>query len=333
MSDVSGTTGFSPSLRSSACSTLYNNTSAPSLGRFRIAFYNTENLFDCQHDSLKDDREFLPDGVRHWTPWRYWEKIRRTAEVIASLGEDSAPEMVGLCEVENDSVLTDIVSRSPLRTMGYRYVLTSGDDPRGIDVALLYKPSHFRLLQWEERRVPVGTVRKDAHARPVLHVTGECLSGDTLDIFVCHWPSRRGGSRASEPLRVLAAQTVLEAMDSLRTVRQNPLFVVMGDLNETTEGKAVKLLEQRSLLENKTRGLRGSYRYRGQWEQLDQMLVSPTLEVESIRVLDADYLLENEPVFGGKRPFRTFNGRRYQGGYSDHLPVVLTLDLSSTQGH
>ena len=311
--------------------------------RFRIAFYNAENLFDCRHDSLKDDMQYLPEGKRHWTLSRYWQKQRRLAEVIASIGGDNAPALVGLCEVENDSVLTDLTRRSPLRTVGYRYIVTHGDDPRGIDVALLYRPSHFRLLGAAEHPVPVRTLNKDAHARPVLHASGMLLSGDTLDVLVCHWPSRLEGTRASEPLRSLAASVVQHLCDSIFTVRTTPLILVMGDFNEPSDSPAVLQLEENAHLVNLGREAKptfgekassrtpfGTYRYKGRWEQLDQMLASPLLaeRLSSLLVYDAPFLLEKEPFYGGRRPFRTFNGYRYKGGYSDHLPIYIDLEVT-----
>jgi len=245
---------------------------------------------------------------------------------------------VGLCEVENDSSLYDLVRRSSLRSAGYRYVMSHGDDPRGIDVALLYNPVHFHLLQTKEHPVPVHTVRPDAHARPVLHVSGVLLSGDTLDILVCHWPSRLRGTRASEPLRRLAASVVQAVCDSLQVVRPAAFVVVMGDLNEPPSGRAVTGLEAASCLVNlahtvqpaytvsgKT-DVKGSYRYKGRWEQLDQMLISPSLSA-TLFLYNAPFLLEKEPLYGGRRPFRTFHGLRYQSGYSDHLPIYADIRI------
>lgn len=303
-------------------------------GRMRVMFYNTENLFDCAHDSLKNDGEFLPDGVRHWSPWRYWQKVDDVARVIAAVGESSVPELVGLCEVENDSVMRDLCHRSLLRVAGYQYVMTHGDDPRGVDVALLYKPSHYHVLTTAEYVVPVRSLRPDAHARPVLHVSGELLNGDTLDVLVCHWPSKVGGRRHSEPLRRLAADVVRHVTDSLTAVRGHASIVVMGDMNETPREEAVQGLTP--ALTNVTAALPGSYRYRGRWEQLDQMLVSPQL-VEGTAschvpigasVVRLPHLLEKDPLYGGWRPRRTYQGRRYRGGVSDHLPIVMTLELT-----
>lgn len=299
----------------------------------RVAFYNVENLFDTRHDSLKQDYEYLPDGIRHWTPHRYWHKLDCVARTIASLGGERWPALVGLCEVENDSVMYDLTRRSPLRAAGYQYLVTDGSDPRGIDVALLWDPYLFRLIDSEQLTVPVRDLRSDAHARPVLHVSGLLANGDTLDVFVAHFPSRRGGARASEPLRKRAAQVTLAAIDSLQTVRGQLRLLMMGDLNEDASGAAVRSLSPTlsPLFPAPARhqASSGSYRYRGRWEQIDQMLVSPSLLDDdgsfvvtgTPAVYQDDDLVEREPVYGGVRPLRTFNGRRYQGGASDHLPV------------
>ena len=143
-----------------------------------------ENLFDCRHDSLKEDREFLPGGEKKWTPSRYWRKLDALSKVVAAVGEERLPDLVGLCEVENDSVLFDLTRRSSLRALGYRYVATHSPDVRGIDVALLYQPGSFRLL--ESRGITVPSV--DAGFRPA-----QCL--------VCKGKSafRRYAARARMP--------------------------------------------------------------------------------------------------------------------------------------
>ena len=318
----------------------------------RIGFFNTENLFDCQHDSLTDDFEFLPDGRRRWTPARYYTKLRHVAEVIASMGSDDVPALVGLCEVENDSCLTDLTRHSPFRTAAYSYVMSHGDDPRGIDVALLYSPAFFHLLHAAEHAVPVHTIRSDAYARPMLHVSGVLLTGDTLDVLVCHWPSRLHGTHASEPLRSMAASVVQAVCDSLLAVRTKALVLVMGDFNEPPTGPSVARLEDGAHLINLARTAQpmyspkrrsdcnGTYRYKGRWEHLDQMLVSPAFAAylpasgnsspPALTIYNATFLLEREPIYGGLRPYRTYIGQRYHSGYSNHLPVfadfLLPLD-------
>lgn len=308
---------------------LYSPVASAQL-RLKAMFYNVENLFDCRHDSLRDDSEFMPDGDKHWTRWRYREKLLHVAQVVTAVGEDAPPALVGLCEVENDSVMVSLTMHSLLRSAGYRYVMSDCDDPRGVDVALLYRPSQFRLLSASVRDVPVKQIRRDAHARPVLCATGELISGDTLDVLVCHWPSRWGGKKRSEALHRKAAEVVTSMVDSIREMRPQAHILVMGDFNEPPRGAAVQSLP----LENLTSSLDGSYRYRGRWEQLDQMLASSPLTdrssslhiVEgSAQVFKAPFMLEKEPRFGGYRPLRTYVGPRYLGGYSDHLPVYVQL--------
>lgn len=199
---------------------------------FRLMAYNVENLFDTRPDMLADDREFLPDAPRRWTPARYWNKLNDVARVIAAVGQEVLPAVVALCEVENDSVLHDLTCRSPLRTAGYRYVMTASADHRGIDVAMLYQPGLFRLLATRSIRIP--SVRAGfAPTRDILYVAGRVPSGDTLHVFVCHLPSRVGGSRRSRRHRALAAATLQEALDSVWRLDTAARIVVAGDFNAT----------------------------------------------------------------------------------------------------
>ena len=184
---------------------------------FTFVELNCENLFDCQHDSLKNDIEFLPGGAYHWTRTRYWQKLDRIGQTILSCGEQQVtnqlsprskaskrkeggvnngkswqlPDMVALCEVENDSVLHDLTRRSLLRNACYEYVMTNSPDERGIDVALMYSPYSFRLIDSHSVRVkPIKGMRP---TRDILYASGVTVSGDTLHVIVAHLPSRRGG--------------------------------------------------------------------------------------------------------------------------------------------
>lgn len=307
-----------------------------------VLFWNTENLFDTVDDPARNDEDFTPDGDYHWTFRRYLSKLDAVARVIVAADEYSAPALVGLCEVENDSVLRDLTERSPLRAVGYRYVMTDSPDSRGIDVALLYRRNCFRLLGHESLRVDLKPYGGGA-TRDILHVTGIIESLDTLDIYVCHWPSRRGGIKESEPLRHAAAVELRRSVDSVFKFRLNPYVIIMGDLNEGPDDSAVRdgLSAHRSsdardlpdrvlvtLMDNKP----GSYKNQGIWDCFDQFVVSASL-IESRRrtglayagVFNAEFLLVDDDAYGGLKPFRTYNGRRYQNGYSDHLPIVLRL--------
>lgn len=301
---------------------------------FRVMFWNTENLFDCKDDPQKNDNEFLPDANRHWTPYRYWEKIRNLSKGIIASGNDYVPDLVGLCEVENDSCLYDLTRRSPLREAGYRYVVTDSPDQRGIDVALLYQRGSFRLLQHQAIRIPHEQVNRGP-TRDILHVVGKVVSGDTLDVIVCHLPSRSGGQTQSEPYRIFVADKLRQTVDSLMKVRQCPSIIMMGDFNDYPTDKSIKRLCSGKNLRNLMKGKKGgTYRYRGEWGILDQFIVSEGLlkrkssirtSTKQVQIMRHPCLLEEDDKFGGEKPFRTYNGMKYQGGFSDHLPIILDL--------
>ena len=305
--------------------------------RIRFMSYNVENLFDCMDDLQCQDEAFLPEATRHWTPYRYWNKLHAIARAITAVGEDRAPDFVALCEVENDSVMHDLTRRSSLRTVRYAYRMTASTDPRGMDVALMYKPTTFKPLAHRALRLPEEQVPEGQHVRDVLHVSGVLHTGDTLDLFVCHLPSRLNGKQAEE-LRQSVVQQLCEAIDSLASLRNQPHIVVMGDFNDTPQSRALRpLMEQRPLV-CLTEKLRGSYRHKGKWEQIDHIYLSLTLltppDSTALHLATRgawnfapDFLTEPEPLYGGRRPHRTYHGMRYEGGTSDHLPVCFDLEF------
>ena len=291
---------------------------------------NCENLFDCQHDSLKQDTEFLPEATRHWTRKRYWQKLNNIAQELLSTCDDGIPDLIALCEVENDSVLHDLSRRSLLRNAGYEYVMTDSPDLRGIDVALLYSPVSFALMGSQSLRVmPVEGMRP---TRDILYVSGRVLSGDTLHLFVVHAPSRYGGERHSRPFRQAVAERLCQSVDSIRAASPDASILVAGDFNDEADGPIVTYIGQHGLV-NLTKDahgqndVKGTYRYQGQWGSIDHIFGSPYIynKVEKAYIHAPKFLLEEEKTYGGVRPRRTYNGMRYQQGYSDHLPLVLRL--------
>ena len=293
---------------------------------FRVMFWNVENLFDTQDDPQKNDNEFLPGAARHWTYTRYRDKLTKVAKTLVAAGQECVPDLVGLCEVENDSCLYDLTHRSPLREAGYRYVMTDSPDQRGIDVALLYQRSTFRLLHHQSICVPHDVAKRDA-TRDILHVAGKLQSGDTLDVMVCHLPSRSGGRARSESYRLLVADLIARTADSLVQVRQHPYLIVMGDFNDyPTDRPTDRLTDTKAGLRNLMKGMPGgTYRYRGEWGIFDQFFVSPQVSVKQVQILRFPFLLEEDEKHGGDKPFRTYHGMKYQGGYSDHLPIMMEM--------
>ncbi len=315
---------------------------APARQSMNIMFYNTENLFDPADDPARDDDDFTPDGDYHWTIGRYRDKLDALAKVVAAADDNLCPALVGLCEVENDRVMTDLTARSALRQAGYRYVMTDSPDRRGIDVALMYRRADFKLLSHCSLRISLNGGNKAT--RDVLHVTGLTACGDTLDVYVCHWPSRTGGESETERFRLEAARAVRASADSVFAARRKPYVIIMGDFNEgpgcqaVASGLGAKPFSQGSsladcslvtLMDSQSDG---SYRYDGYWDCYDQFVVSASLlngqgntSFEEVKVMRRGFLLEDDNRYGGVKPYRTYNGRRYQGGFSDHLPILLRL--------
>jgi endonuclease/exonuclease/phosphatase family metal-dependent hydrolase len=291
---------------------------------------NCENLFDYRHDEGKDDTEYLPEATRHWTKKRYWKKLNNIAQELLSCSDDGIPDLIALCEVENDSVLKDFTKRSLLRNAGYEYLVTSSPDVRGIDVALLYSPFSFAPIRsYPLRIIPIEGMRP---TRDILYVCGETVSGDTLHIFVVHLPSRYGGERYSRPFRQTAADRLCESIDSIHGVSPNANIIIAGDFNDGPDSPILKQIYQHGI-RNLTKdakgqnGIRGTYRYKGEWESIDHILASPYIynKVDTAYIHSPKFLLEEEKLYGGFRPRRTYNGMRYQPGYSDHLPLVVRL--------
>lgn len=310
---------------------------------FRILFYNVENLFDTEDNPNTADDEFTINGTRYWSKKRYYQKVNNLAKVITSIGEWSYPPLIGLCEIENEKVLKDLTLYSPLRYENYQYKLTESPDIRGINVALLYQRDQFKYLYHQSVRLnfPDNPEKK---TRDILYVTGIITTKDTLDVFVCHFPSRRGGEKESEPDRLFAASKLREKVDSLFRIREKANIIIMGDFNDEPSNKSMieylkakpikKTINSQALynlfisLEKKSNI--GSYKYREQWNFLDQIIVSGNLLKRSnefythshaAQIFQPEFLFTEDIVYGGKRPKKSYHGYKYEGGFSDHLPI------------
>jgi hypothetical protein len=308
-----------------------------------IVSYNVENLFDTQDDPTRDDNDFLPTGTHAWTDQRYQHKLRQLDTVLSVAGNGQRPELVGLCEVENGTVLKDLFSQKFLSSGGYKIVLADSSDGRGINVAFAWQPAVFSLQHSVPYTVALPTSERRNATRQLLVVSGELVNVRTrLACVVMHWPSRRN----PEPHRLAAARTARRIVDSLQ--KQDPFIgiVLMGDFNDEPLNRSLRAeglntlggdscLTQPGTLCNPMvelyqKGESSFYFYVEKKKNLlDQFVLSPSL-----------YTGEAGLRFGGagvfKRPFllepgtdadplATFAGKRYQGGYSDHLPIWLQL--------
>ena len=296
---------------------------------FRIMSYNVENFFDVYDDSLHLDDDFLPEGSYKWTSQRFVVKAASLARTVLDAGGLGPVDVIGLCEVEGDSALHHLFHRTRLARLGYQYVVTDGDDVRGMNVAIAWQPASFSLIGHTAFSVPLPDVSQRP-TRRILLCSGRTAGGDTLDVMMLHFPSRRGG-HAADPLRQAAVKTVVRVCDSLQHCRRRPHIIVMGDCNATPT--------DRQLLPLRAAGLRyvpaeipagspvgGTYLFRNNWSCIDQMWTCGEFRGMECQVFVRDYMLERN-ADGLPVPFRTYRGPSYHGGYSDHLPLVARFFL------
>ena len=312
---------------------------------FRVMFYNVENFFDCQHDTLKNDFEFLPGGIRGWTPTRFWKKAGQIAKVVAAVGEDRFPEIIGLAEVENENCIQSLLRGSPLKNAKYSFIHEESPDARGVDVCLLYNRYLFSIIHHEALTV-VFQNEPSKKTRDVLYVSGKTSTNDTLHFFVCHFPSRLGGELESESYRRSVATMIREKVDALFTVNKHSKILIMGDFNDYPNDRslfsdlAAKAPElppsEKSLfnlmLPQMGNPEIGTNKHQSDWGILDQIIISSSLlpQTQGATIFNADFLLIQDERWLGRKPFRTFHGMAYQAGFSDHLPVYVDFKFSGT---
>ena len=306
----------------------------------RIVFYNLENFFDAKIDSTRSYNEFTPNGQLHWTERKYQEKRAHIFQALTAIAEWEPITLMGFVEIENAFVLQDLINSTPLSRENYRLVHFESDDFRGIDVGLIYHADRFSLLSAQKFTVndpgdPTFTTRD------ILYVKG-LLANDTLHVFVNHWVSRWRGVMESQYLRILCSETLKKSVDSICDVNPNANILLMGDFNDNPQDKSILSLTTKSencQLHNVTlmptnKDVRGTLKYGSEWSYFDQFLVSASLlsnqtnlklKNESGRVFDASFLLEEDKKHLGVKPKRTHIGFKYNGGFSDHLPIYIDI--------
>ena len=315
---------------------------------YRIAFYNVENLFDTKHDTLKRDLEYVEGGPRHWNKSRFYKKINGLAKVITALGQWDGLTAVGLCEVENKYVINKLLYHPLLKKNTFRAIQYSSPDKRGIQNVFLYDTTRVKIFK--SCPVPVSFPFDTASkTRDILYVKAG-LAGDTLHFFINHWPSNYEGFMNSNEKRRYVASLLRSKADSILKVASGAKIIIMGDLNESTEGENIsKILGAGTAQDTVNTGrlfvnlmaepsfsARGTHKYHGIWDILDHIIVSKPLfdATSGLRIKDnkaavfsAEFLLEKDDKYLGEKPFRTYSGFRYKGGFSDHLPVYIDLEI------
>lgn len=295
----------------------------------RALFWNLENFFDFRDGGLSpSDREFSSFGERHWTKKRFYAKCERIAKALLWIGDylgGEMPDFIGVAEVENAFVLRRLVQSDALKKQHYGIVHYDSPDPRGIDVALLYRSDRWEKLSAK----PCHVVFEDSllRTRDILHVR-LARPGDTLDILVNHHPSKYGGASASRPRREAAVRTLRHIADSLSACG-NGHILAFGDFNDTPDNP---IYQNRlapclnSLCDSLYQKGRGTIRYQGKWELIDQAYVSASLlSTARMDIIQVPFLMTRDNTHPGDKPLRTYEGPRYKGGVSDHLPIVLVF--------
>ena len=298
----------------------------------QVVFWNVENYFDTRDEADREDEEFTPGGTYHWNRKRYTAKRNFIAKGLIATADSlgGMPAVIALAEVENLRVVKDLAENTPLARTGYRIVHRDSPDARGIDVALLYDPSRVELIGVEYLAVESFRTREILYCR--MRPAGDTAAA-ALHLFVNHWPSKRGGAASSDSRRIAVSDLLCARLGALRKEDPDARILLIGDFNDTPDGESLATICDSCGLYNMALPLwrqgRGSIRYKGKWELIDQALISPSLAAEGVLfgIFDAAFLQESDTAFLGLKPRRTFIGPRYNGGVSDHLPVLVRIQM------
>ncbi len=309
-------------------------------------FYNVENLFDTKNDTLTGVDAFTPEGDMHWTSKRLKKKLLNISKVVLNASGWQVPDIVALVEVENRYVVKKLLVETPLKSIPYRIIHKESPDHRGLDVTLLYHSEHFYPLEYHY--YPLVTEKGlIEESREILYVSGIMNGADTLHLFINHWPSRYSGIWETRDKRISAAKILRNKIDELKKTFRHPKIIIMGDFNDNPEDESIRQLlatgaeSNGVMLANLSEGWLtsgyGTLKYQLQWFVFDQVIVSESLlhgaggwhcSVGDAKIVRLPFLLERDTKFGGDKPFRTYYGFQYQGGFSDHLPILLQLHKS-----
>jgi len=325
-----------------SCKTMKPDTEAsydaPAKVKFDLMSYNVENLFDTIDHPNKVDEDFTPNGKLQWNTAKYYEHLNHTVDAITNKGTNF-PAIVGLIEVENGTVLNDLVNTSFLKGKGYQVVWYEGPDERGIDVAMIYDSKRVSIVGSRPIPVVLESV-SDPNTRDILKVSVKVGSED-YHLFVNHWPSRRGGQDESEMHRIRAASVLRKEVDQILSVNAKANIICMGDFNDFPSNKSVHdvlqagVSNEHSVLFNMMSDFealkKGTHFYKGEWSPLDQFIVSygmfdnKCVSANSFEVVSYDFLYYTSKD-GVKSPARAYVGDSYKGGYSDHLPILMHVN-------
>jgi len=304
-----------------------------------IAFYNLENLFDTVDDKNTLDDDYLPESKKGWDAKKYHLKLDKISEVILKIGLECAkmpPVFIGVAEVENKNVLRDLITKTKLSKYEYDFVHYDSPDERGIDVAFLYRKKYFELLNSKTYTLMVNNYQGERdYTRDVLLVRGK-LNNEHIHIIINHWPSRRDGASKTSYKRIKAAKLVSEIIEKIESETRDAKIIVMGDFNDNPNSTSIKKMVASSNLYNPMLPIyskgKGSVVYKGKWYLFDQLIFTKNfldqdqnkLFLKYTKIFDDKIVKEWHGLYKGN-PYRTFVGKKYLGGVSDHFPVYAVL--------
>ena len=314
---------------------------------FTVVFYNVENLFDTEDEPVKEDDEFTPGSNLAWNQEKYQKKLNDLARVLSSVNTEELPEIIGLSEVENNKVLDDLILTEQLKNGRYSVVHFESPDTRGMDVALIYRPDEFNAE--DSKAIPVVFPFDTTEStRDILYVKGKTKDNETVHFFVNHWKSRSEGVQETEGRRIYTAVTLRKEIDLIMNREPDAKIIIMGDLNDEPTNRSVhEMLSANNKRKNASprelynlmydmhnTGNTGSYFYRGNWNMLDNLIISRPLlsdksgyhtDFDGGKIFRQEWMLYKDEKYNESVPNRTYGGPQYYGGISDHFPIYVTL--------
>lgn len=323
----------------------FNASSTTTIDQHLIVFYNVENLFPPDSFSIRKNKRKV-SGLRNWNKERYENKIHKLGRVFELFEQEYSllPDLIGLSEIQGSGPLEDLL-KLPVFKSEFSFIHFESMDERGVDVALLYNHTKVKIEKAEPLvyffEIPDLDPENYDTTRDVLHTTVR-IGCKALELYVVHLPSKRSDD-VNLPKRRYILSEINKRVQEHQKEKES--VVVLGDFNEDPEHpQMLEFLEgpDGPLLFNPFRKLYNDKKYstfhHNRGLLFDQIILSQDFMGEN----QEGFTFKNASVFNhpqianfdrknSHRPFRTYAGTRYLGGYSDHFPVLLSLNNQENQ--